>query len=776
MKTIGLVTYYNSDNYGAMLQAYALQKEIIKNGCRCEIISHNRFSSTNNEISGLHSGSMVKLYKILIKFIRYPRSAIFFTSSFSKNIINGKKRQKIKCALFRENYFPQKSREFFYSTDQIMRNPPLYDAYVCGSDQIWNPERFEGSEPFFLAFAPKGRNRIAYAPSLAMTSIPMDMHQKYTEFLSCFSDISVREEKGCRAVEEATGIKPELVMDPTFLMTRDEWIDFGSVNINVPKKYIFCYFLGKENLLNARKSINLIADHYNAEVIVLPFGGHMIDKHWKGICDAGPKEFVALIKNACYVLTDSFHGTALSIILKKNFNVYAGKVNESFKNRFDRIANILKICSLEDRMFTSWNDLIPNKIDYKKTEDLLSPIIERSKKFLKNALDKVKIQNDDYNMQITHPHLASLESCTGCSACSAICPKGAITMRPDNAGFWRPSIDVTLCVKCGMCEDKCPIITINSRDVNIPDYYALYAFDESVRNKGSSGNAFGLLSQMIIKNEGVVFGAALSKDCRKLKMCSSIDVGIDKLQKSKYFEAEMGNVIKQIKTALASGKKVMFSGTPCQAAGVRMCFGNHPDLLVCDFICHGVPSADLFGSYLSEIEKDYNSKATDVQFRSKALGWRLYCMQITFENGKKYLKTRYSDPYYIDFFRNNHLRSSCYSCNRILKSYADITFGDYWASNVKKNIIDNDKGISVVAVRTEKGNSFFSSLERSGVAYVKHLSCDEVDETFISRIRKKPIDNDLLPKQFNMRPKLKLKEEIYRLYAEYVLKKIKYKK
>ena len=138
---------------------------------------------------------------------------------------------------------------------------------------------------------------------------------------------------------------------------------------------------------------------------------------------------------------------------------------------------------------------------------------------------------------------------------------------------------------------------------------------------------------------------------------------MEKLQKSKYLEAEMGDVIISIRNSLDSGKKVLFTGTPCQAAGVRKIFGSHPNLVICDFICHGVCSSAWYEKYIVAMESKYGARVKDVQFRSKAHGWRLYCMKIDFSNGRTYLKTQYSDPYYIDFFKNRHLRTNCYSCN-----------------------------------------------------------------------------------------------------------------
>lgn len=767
MKTIGLVTYYNSDNFGAMLQAYALKREIEKNGCRCTLISHNRFSVVHKELAG---GSGSKTARRVKTGVRHPRSLKMIASGQTKDIKRGKKRAKIKCASFRDEFFPDKTEIFYYNTDQIMKDPPIFDGYVCGSDQIWSPERFTGAEPFFLDFVPEGRPRIAYAPSLAMTTIPDGMKESYKTLVSKFSDVSVREKKGCDAIEEAVGIRPKWVCDPTFLMSQVEWEEFSDVKTDTPERYIFCYFLSKENLLRARGVINKTAAELNAKVLVLPFGEHVIDSRWIGPRDVGPREFTALIRNACYVLTDSFHGTSLSILLEKNFNVYAGMKTAEFANRFDRIANILKLSGLENRAFTDASDLKPSDIPYEAVYEKLYPFIKSSKRFLKEALDKVEEQPP---VKHKPPRLASYESCTGCSACAAACPFGAVTMQPDHAGFWRPVIREELCVHCGKCEKKCPVRNPAPKSPVRPDYYAIYARDPEMRMRGSSGNAGGLFSEVILKENGEVFGAALSDDCRELSFKSASEVGLEKLQKSKYFEAGMRDVILRIREQLDLGKKVMFTGTPCQAAGVRKIFGGNPNLLICDFICHGVTPAKWFGLYLDEMEALYGAKAVDVGFRSKAMGWRLYCMKIEFDNGKTYLKSQAADPYMLDFFENNHLRTNCYSCSRALHSVADITLGDYWAVNVKHNMKDTDEGISFVCLRTEKAKRFFEeNFIGNEAVFVQKLSDGEVDETLVSRVRKVPKGNDIIPEKFNIKPQLGAKGNIKKLYYEqYVRKK-----
>ncbi len=391
MKKIGLVTLYNSDNYGAMLQAYALQTTIRNLGCECEIVQHDRFGVPLKKRGKTRRDKLNDTLQYLRMSLRHPRVLAYFWQSCDKWIKKGLKQHFASSREFQRDFFTNLSPVFYNSIQQIRDDPPRCDAYICGSDQIWNPSRFEGAAPFFLDFGGEDVARIAYAPSLAADRIPESMRPQYKKWIERFQAVSVREPSGCAAVEEATGIKPSCVLDPTFLLDREAWTALAEEDPNRRRKFIFCYFLGKENFIAAYDAIRRLAKRLEAEVVLLPKGRHTLAK---GLCPdeqlCGPRAFLGYVKNAAYVLTDSFHGTALSLNFGKDFAVFRGRANASFSGKFIRMKNILETLGLEDRVFAQGKLPPLAPIDYATAAPKLAALVRDSKTFLRDALANVR--------------------------------------------------------------------------------------------------------------------------------------------------------------------------------------------------------------------------------------------------------------------------------------------------------------------------------------------------------------------------------------------------
>lgn len=307
-------------------------------------------------------------------------------------------------------------------------------------------------------------------------------------------------------------------------------------------------------------------------------------------------------------------------------------------------------------------------------------------------------------------NLADIDECTGCGACASVCAKGCIKMVIGENGFYYPQVDTMKCVECGLCSKNCHVLNKPETQNFEKLYYCGWETSETKRVEGSSGGVFGAIAEKILSNKGIVYGAALSSDKKRLFHCSTKDVSLEDLKKSKYLESDMGNTTSFIRKDIKEGKTVLFCGTPCQVYGVRKIFGyKYENLELCDFLCHGVPSQVRYQQYLKELETKYDSPIKNVGFRTKRFGWKTYCIVIDFENGKQYVKLANEDPYYKQFFSNINLRHSCYTCNRAANSVADITFGDFWGAK-KKGYNDDDKGISLIVCNTEKGQEIVSQL------------------------------------------------------------------
>ena len=306
--------------------------------------------------------------------------------------------------------------------------------------------------------------------------------------------------------------------------------------------------------------------------------------------------------------------------------------------------------------------------------------------------------------------LADIDECTGCGACASVCAKGCITMGVGENGFYYPSINTATCINCGLCSKNCHVLNKPDSQRFERQYFCGWEASETKRFEGSSGGVFGAIAEEVLTCGGIVYGATLSPNKKKLYHISTNYVSLGELKKSKYLESDMGSTISLIRKDLKEDKKVLFCGTPCQVYGVRKVLGYKPEnLILCDFLCHGVPSQTRYQQYLNELEVIYDSHIKDIGFRTKKYGWKTYCIVVEFENGKKYVKLANEDPYYKQFFSNINLRHSCYTCNRVAKSVADITLGDFWGAK-KKGYKDDDKGISLIVCNTEKGQDIVNQL------------------------------------------------------------------
>ena len=310
-------------------------------------------------------------------------------------------------------------------------------------------------------------------------------------------------------------------------------------------------------------------------------------------------------------------------------------------------------------------------------------------------------------MEKRAPQLCGESECTGCMACANSCNRNAISIIQDSEGFYRPLVNNDQCVECGLCEKNCPVITPSSITHHPLKVYAAWHLDEEVRMNSSSGGAFSAMAESVIEEGGVVVGASYT-DGIKIQHCiveRKEDLG--KLRLSKYAQSEIGLVFKEIKDKLKQGRKVLFCGTPCQAAALKkMLVKDHEQLIVCDFICHGTPSIKMLQKWTHWIEQKYGSVA-HINFRSKIKGWYDALRVITLRNGKKVILRGRKDAYWIGFNSNNSMQESCYNCKFVgIQRHSDITIADFWGVGKQISFGHKDeieKGISCIIANTDKG-------------------------------------------------------------------------
>lgn len=303
-------------------------------------------------------------------------------------------------------------------------------------------------------------------------------------------------------------------------------------------------------------------------------------------------------------------------------------------------------------------------------------------------------------------NISEKKKCCGCSACKQVCPKDCITMRTDEEGFLYPHIDINKCVNCRMCENVCPVLNARKDFPGDPLCYAAYNSNVSERLSSSSGGIFCLLARKIIENGGVVFGAAMSIDCRRVQHIVITTLkDVERIQGSKYIQSEIGLTFQQAKTYLDKGVVVLFSGTPCEIEGLKTYLQkDYRNLFCVDVVCHGVPSPKLWEKYVTYRERCAGASLQKVLFRDKKYGWQKYSLLFEFTNNTEYRRLFYKDAFMQMFLQNLCLRPSCYDCSFKKKNrVSDITLGDFWGCSSICSELNDDKGLSMVLVHSKKG-------------------------------------------------------------------------
>lgn len=307
-------------------------------------------------------------------------------------------------------------------------------------------------------------------------------------------------------------------------------------------------------------------------------------------------------------------------------------------------------------------------------------------------------------------------SCYGCWACANICPENAVSMIENAEGFLYPRVNQDKCTECGSCMRACPH-RHHPHPLNRslePTTWAAWSHDPEERKNSSSGGVFPVLAQHTLLRGGVVFGAGFGEDWELQHLAVEQAEDLHLLQGAKYLQSKIGVAYKEAKAFLEEKRPVMFTGTPCQIAGLYGYLGHkeYPEFITCEIICHGVPSPKLFRKYKNEVQQTFNCHLKKINFRDKRLGWRNYSLIFESSSRQIHHECHRTDDFMRLFLSNICLRKCCSTCEYARSPrVADITLGDYWnIADAHPELPDNNLGVSVVICNSTNGNYWLEEI------------------------------------------------------------------
>lgn len=391
---IGILThYYNSVNYGGNLQAYALCTVLKSMGHEAEQVQTDHARQYRDL---LQTSRTKPLLKKTVKLVKKP----FKAAAWLLLPAYRRKRQARKDAArtlqaafshFNRELIPH-GQQVFDCTD-IARTVKDYDAFITGSDQVWNPMWY--FPPYFLTFVPKGVPKFSYAASIAQTELPEAVKAQFREDLKDFIGVSVREENAVALLQGVAPGEVECVLDPTMLLTAQQWNAVASPR-QVEMDYVFCYFLGDDPA--SRQVATEYAKNRGLTLVTIPNAAgqtHKYDADFGDIClsDPSPEDFLSLIAHADFVFTDSFHASVFSLIYSRQFAVFARQGHEKMSARIYSLTALFDVperfCDTADKTNVSYVEDLP-VVDYRLERPKFQAAKERSVTFLKSNLEKAE--------------------------------------------------------------------------------------------------------------------------------------------------------------------------------------------------------------------------------------------------------------------------------------------------------------------------------------------------------------------------------------------------
>ncbi len=701
---LAVMTWYHYRNYGTALQVAALSEKLRKMGHEPEVIQ----------------------YKPIGYFRTIPDYTVKLVAKRVLNRLGGSHAPAYSRAYSTEakdELFEAFLNEHINFSDKCETLSDLeelngkYDAFVCGSDQIWSPLCFDPH--YFLNFVKNPAKKIAYAPSMGTSRIDDKYIAAETKkMLNNFGHISVRETTGQSIIKGLTGMMPKVTADPTMLFTGEEWKNLLELDEPIENEpYMFVYMLGK----NTRhwELINSIAKKLKLKIKIVPVFEDDVAREGCVNVPIGPKEFLKLLYNAAYVCTDSFHGLVFSLLFHKRFSIFSRFRGDDPQNQNSRVLCLLDKLNLQSRLIYKNYSAghLEQDIDFLSVDDILQNEREQSIEYLSDALLEAEMSQSIKPMHV----LAQNSLCCGCGACAAVCAKDAVKIVMNEYGFYSAQVDTAKCADCGRCIAVCPFCgKTENENVRNTELLSFKSSDKNILMSSTSGGAAYHIAQHFLQRGYYVVGCTFERQSQAAKhILIKSERELDLIQGSKYLQSVFADALCE---ALTSEKPVVVFGTPCQIAAAKRVLKNKIDNIYVDLVCHGVPSYHLYEKYGDYLQRKAGIKPEKMQmvFRYKPEGWRSIHLFAT-DGEHSNCNYKSEDPFFRMFEVGSCYMKTCYECRWRAESEADIRIGDYWGPRFE----DDRTGVSMVIACSEKGKNFVRELADTCNAQIEKQSIDE---------------------------------------------------
>lgn len=688
-----LVGCWYGSNYGSLLNGYAVY-QILK-GMNLDVLMLNKHTAKKGdwEIYGTHNEKFIK------------------------------------------NFYPTENISPVIPFSQLGELNRYCDTFLAGSDQIW---AYGINRIFDLAymlnFVDDNKRKISFASSFGHEDdgTPADKYEAIRNLLHRFNAISVREQSGVRLCHEKYGVKATLVLEPVFCVNKQVYQDLEKhSHIVLDEPYILSYILDPTE--EKRDAINYYAKASGKKAINILDGDPRVYEKNRRILNLpntldpiGAEDFIKLFIHADFIITDSFHGTAFSIIFEKSFLAISNPRRGSV-----RFKDILERFNLISRLTDSKNiqrdEKNLEKINFSEANKVIieerARSIEWLRKVLFAPLERLTPKNNCFNTVTTKGNGIK---CTGCSACINICPVNALELKPNNLGYYTPSLDVEKCINCGKCIKICPEVNLPPKENSFfPKCYEFITADKDILFKSSSGGAFSCLAKEAFRKDGIVVGASWNEKYDAVEhVLIESENDLDRLRKSKYLQSYLGTTFKEIKKKLNEGIFVLFTGCPCQVAGLKAFLGkDYINLISVDLLCGNAPSTLFYQKY---VEDEVPGILKKYEFRHKKNGWNSDCVTIAFTitttTTTEVRRGGAQDGYQRLYHNHTMCPPHCENCKyQNLPRYGDITIGDFWWIKERDQAIDEKNGVSAVLCNNEKGQNFFDSILENEIKVKKEV-------------------------------------------------------